>query len=156
MKLAIRNDNGKIYFDKEYDREYDYEYYDEPDENNGNLDDIPIQREPHIIKKRLFTDEELTQPPYNYTIIEIDDQYADCEPSDFNQDLTLNVEKYNARHAKQEQDDYIEKVVALIRKRYTMNDELAILRQRDAKPTEFDEYNAYVEECKAEAKKRRL
>ena len=39
-----------------------------------------------------------------------------------------------------------------IREKYTINDELAILRQRDTKPDEFAEYNAYVERCKAELK----
>ncbi len=44
-------------------------------------------------------------------------------------------------------------IIRNIRKRYTVNQELAILRQRDTKPEEFAEYNAYVEQCKAEAKK---
>ena len=39
-----------------------------------------------------------------------------------------------------------------IRKRYSVGNELAILRQRDDKPEEFAAYNAYVEQCKAEAK----
>ena len=39
-----------------------------------------------------------------------------------------------------------------IRKVYSVNDELAILRQRDEKPEEFAAYNAYAEQCKAEAK----
>lgn len=39
-----------------------------------------------------------------------------------------------------------------IRKRYSTDDELAILRQRDDKPKEFAEYNEYVEKCKAEIK----
>jgi hypothetical protein len=43
-------------------------------------------------------------------------------------------------------------VVKKIRAKYTVNDELAILRQRDTKPEEFTEYNAYVETCKAEVK----
>ena len=43
---------------------------------------------------------------------------------------------------------YEQEVIRLIRKKYTINQELAILRQRDAKPTEFEEYNTYVEECK--------
>lgn len=47
---------------------------------------------------------------------------------------------------------YEERVVQLIRERYTMDDELAILRQRDSKPEEFAEYNAYCEECKTKAK----
>lgn len=40
-----------------------------------------------------------------------------------------------------------------IRERYSLSDELAILRQRDTKPAEFAEYNAYCEACKAEARK---
>lgn len=40
-----------------------------------------------------------------------------------------------------------------IRERYSLSEELSILRQRDEKPSEYAEYNAYVERCKAEAKK---
>lgn len=47
---------------------------------------------------------------------------------------------------------YEEKVVQLIRERYTIDDEFAILRQRDEKPQEFAEYFAYCEECKKQAK----
>lgn len=43
-------------------------------------------------------------------------------------------------------------VIGRIRKRYSLNQELAILRQRDSKPEEFAVYNTYVEECKAAAK----
>lgn len=43
---------------------------------------------------------------------------------------------------------YKDRIVALIRQRYSTDDEIAILRQRDVKPEEFDEYNAYVESCK--------
>jgi hypothetical protein len=43
-------------------------------------------------------------------------------------------------------------IIRKIRKRYTVNQELAILRQRDAKPVEFAEYDAYVERCKADVK----
>lgn len=39
----------------------------------------------------------MSAPPYNFTKIIIDDQYADCEPTDFNSDLTFSVEKYNER-----------------------------------------------------------
>ena len=39
-----------------------------------------------------------------------------------------------------------------IRLRYTLGDELAIVRQRDRKPQEFAEYDAYCEKCKREAK----
>lgn len=47
---------------------------------------------------------------------------------------------------------YEERVVAKIRERYSVDDELAILRQRDTKPEEFEAYNAYAESCKEEAR----
>lgn len=43
-------------------------------------------------------------------------------------------------------------VERLIRERYTVADELGILRQRDTKPQEFAEYNAFAEACKAKAR----
>lgn len=48
---------------------------------------------------------------------------------------------------------YETEIIRRIRKRYSLNQELAILRQRDAKPAEFAEYNTFVEQCKAEVKK---
>ena len=48
--------------------------------------------------------------------------------------------------------EYKAKIVELIRQRYDQDDENGILRQRDTKPDEFAEYDAYVEQCKAEAR----
>ena len=45
---------------------------------------------------------------------------------------------------------YEQRVVNRIRERYSVDDELAILRQRDTKPYEFAEYNDFVEMVKAE------
>ena len=45
---------------------------------------------------------------------------------------------------------YEQRVVARIRERYSVDDELAILRQRDTKPDEFSVYNEFVERIKAE------
>ena len=47
---------------------------------------------------------------------------------------------------------YEEKVVSLIREKYSVDDELAIQRQRDIKPDEFQAYFDYCEECKQRAK----
>ena len=47
---------------------------------------------------------------------------------------------------------YENAVNALIREKYTLSQELAILRQRDSKPEEYNAYNAYCEMCKIEAK----
>lgn len=49
---------------------------------------------------------------------------------------------------------YEDQVVALIRERYSADDELAILRQRDTKPEEFEQYFNYCEECKAKVKQK--
>ena len=45
---------------------------------------------------------------------------------------------------------YKERIISRIRETYSVDDELAILRQRDTKPEEFEQYNAFVEQIKAE------
>lgn len=50
------------------------------------------------------------------------------------------------------QQKYEDRVVELLRKKYTLNQELAILRQRDEKPEEYQAYHDYAEQCKATAK----
>lgn len=47
---------------------------------------------------------------------------------------------------------YNEKVNDKIRAKYSISQEFAILRQRDTKPNEFNKYNVYCEQCKAEVK----
>ena len=44
--------------------------------------------------------------------------------------------------------DYGEAVDAEIRKRYSVSQEFAILRQKDEKPEEYAEYFSYCETCK--------
>lgn len=137
MFIAIRKEaNGSLYMDKDI-----YSRTREVQDENGNIEVVPM-----------FTDETLSQPPYNYTKVEIDDKYADCQVSDFNEDLTFNLEKYTARKQVLADEEYESKIVSLIRQRYNVNQELAILRQRDTKPTEFAEYNEYVEQCKEQVK----
>ena len=48
---------------------------------------------------------------------------------------------------------YANLVSKLIREKYSVDDEMAILRQRDTKPDEYKAYNAFCEECKAKARK---
>lgn len=45
---------------------------------------------------------------------------------------------------------YEQRVVNRIREKYSIDDELALLRQRDTKPEEFAEYNSFVEKIKGE------
>lgn len=57
-------------------------------------------------------------------------------------------EKPNIRN----EEDYGNQVNDLIRRRYSLSEELAILRQKDEKPDEYRTYFAFCEECKANAK----
>lgn len=84
--------------------------------------------------------------------VELDNKYFDCCFEDFNEDLTFSIDKYNARKQKENEAKYEDLIVSKIRKKYSVNQELAILRQRDTKPEEYQIYFDYVEQCKAEAK----
>ena len=58
-------------------------------------------------------------------------------------------------YVKDERPDYSDLIVGYIREKYSINDELAIQRQCDnseEKKAEFDEYNAFCDECKVKAK----
>lgn len=66
--------------------------------------------------------------------------------------LSETIAKEEQETIKQKEKEYSNKVAELIRKKYSINDELAILRQRDEKPSEYQEYFAYCEECKTKAK----
>ena len=43
-----------------------------------------------------------------------------------------------------------DRVISRIRAVYSVDDEIAILRQKETKPEEFAEYNAFVEQIKEE------
>lgn len=47
---------------------------------------------------------------------------------------------------------YEERVVELIRERYSIDDEIAILRQQDTKQDEYQTWYNFCEECKRRAK----
>lgn len=57
-----------------------------------------------------------------------------------------------AELSRREPVSYEARVVELIRMRYNVDDELAILRQREQKPEEYQAYFDYVEACKVQAK----
>lgn len=102
---------------------------------------------------------DLTKSPYNYSIINLDTfkniDYEKLEYTDFDYidgQYILNIERYKEKFNADKQKEYESLVEKLIRVRYTVSQELAILRQRDSKLEEFAEYNAFCESCKAEAK----
>lgn len=91
-----------------------------------------------------------------YKIVDVEDKYCDCTFEDFDENLNFSISKYNERIAREQEEkqtfDYENLVVSLIRKKYSINQELAILRQQNSKPQEYEEYFDYVEECKLQAK----
>lgn len=54
-------------------------------------------------------------------------------------------------HIPTQEENYHSLVETKIRRRFTVSDEIGLLRQRDTKPLEFAEYNTFVERCKQEA-----
>lgn len=61
-------------------------------------------------------------------------------------------QEFVAPEAEPYKPTYEEYVEQLIRERYSLNQELAIQRQCETKPEEFEEYFAFCEKCKAKAK----
>ena len=123
----------------------------------GNIFEIEYPTREVFVSQNEEKIERITETYDNYiengfVKIELDEKYKDCNYFDFNDDLTFSVEKYNARKQAIANEEYENKIVSLIRKKYNINQELAILRQRDTKPLEFKEYNAYVEQCKEQVK----
>ena len=58
-------------------------------------------------------------------------------------------------YEKSPKPDYAELIVGFIREAYSLNDEIAIQRQREnseEKIQEFNDYNAYCDQCKVRAK----
>jgi hypothetical protein len=46
------------------------------------------------------------------------------------------------------EDQYKSRIIELIREKYSIDDEIAIIRQRDEKYDEFVDYNEFAENCK--------
>ena len=72
---------------------------------------------------------------------------------EFNLPKETRLEINMAKRAGIQNDYYPQLVETLIELRYNVKQELAINRQRDTKPLEFEEYNAYCQACKLEAKR---
>lgn len=82
------------------------------------------------------------------------DEVADTETvtrrdMDTDEETSETYPVYRYRAADAECLDRNTIIIALIRAEYSDNDELAIQRQKDDKPGEWNRYNAYVEKCKA-------
>ena len=74
-----------------------------------------------------------------------------CELEDLNSPKVKIIEEQEYNNSV-EVLPYEQRVVNRIREVYSVDDELALLRQRDTKPEEFERYNVFVERIKAEEK----
>ena len=75
------------------------------------------------------------------------------EAYDEYEDIKVYIPYTAEELAEHKQQKYEDRVVELLRKKYTLNQELAILRQRNEKPEEYRAYHDYAEQCKATAKR---
>ena len=127
MIIAIRKEpSGTIYMDKEI-----YSKIQEVQDEQGNITIQP-----------LFDDETLSKPPYNYTKVEIDDKYSDCIGADFNEDLSFNVEKYNAR---KQREIIIPKIAEL--KHLLASQDYQTIKYMQGELTE-EKFNEVKKQCK--------
>lgn len=108
-----------------------------------------------------FNDDEIVAEPYNYQILEITDiiDLNRIEFSDFdniNDEYIFNYKRFSERIALEEKKaknaKYKHQIDELIREKYSINDEIAIIRQRYTKPDEFVDYFEYIESVKKEIK----
>lgn len=86
---------------------------------------------------------------YGYSKVYV--PFDDVMPDDFD-GINFNKSKYETRKEKERAIRYENEVMYKIRQRYSINQELALLRQGDSKPIEYQEYYDYVELCKASVK----
>ena len=65
--------------------------------------------------------------------------------------MSTKQEKLLARANGTDAERYAERVNELVRERYSLSEELSLLRRRESAPEAFAAYSAYVEGCKREA-----
>lgn len=107
--------------------------------------------------EKRFSDDVITAEPYNYQITSVPDDIDinDIVYSDFDNiegKYIFNISKFNLRIQSEKEKEtifnYKTQIDELIREKYSINDEIAILRQRDTKTNEFNEYFEFVENIK--------
>ena len=90
---------------------------------------------------------------YEYDFYSTEAQYTPDLEKTVEEHCDEWIAELQAREREELQAKYIDRVEMLIRSRYSINDELAIQRQKETKVDEWNEYNAFVEKCKVEAKR---
>ena len=82
----------------------------------------------------------------------INGKYIEITPEEIAQ-MQIQAEQSEKQHW--QSIDYGEAINSEIRKKYTQSEEFAILRQKNEKPDEYNEYFNYCESCKAYVKEQK-
>lgn len=100
-----------------------------------------------------FSDYEIQLEPYNYTIVEVPNDVcvSKLEYSDFENNV-FNYEKYKLKLDSEKMQNYGNLVEKYIREKYSVSQEMSLLRQQALKPGEFTVYTEFCENCKKKAK----
>ena len=119
-----------------------------PQGDNFSVANIQTHTEPYTetIQKEVVKVDEQGNEYEDFETIEITKirEYQTC-------DLVPKIYSQNELKAKKDKE-YEALVERFLRQKYSLSNELAILRQASTKPEEYAVYNAYAEECKAKAK----
>lgn len=75
----------------------------------------------------------------------------DCDGKDIINGA-FSPQAYETRIQKEREQRYKNRIEELIRRKYSVSDEIAILRQQHLKTKEYSDWDNYVEECKLQAK----
>ena len=67
-------------------------------------------------------------------------------------DIERKLSELNGTLEELENEEYGAAIERKIRQRYSLSQELSIQRQKERKPQEYEEYDRYCEQCKAEVK----
>ena len=68
------------------------------------------------LDKGISFDEKYTKEHYNYKVVEVGDAFEDCTGSDFNEDYSFNIEKYNSRKENENRQRRIQELKNLLDK----------------------------------------
>lgn len=83
----------------------------------------------------------------------VDQPYVEAKPATKEaEDIQVYIPFTAEEQSRYDQEKYESLVDSMIRRRYTLSQELAILRQKETKEGEYQAYFGYCEVCKAEAK----
>lgn len=89
---------------------------------------IRKERDGSVYLAKNFRDDiSYTEPPYNFKIIELDEE--DCEVSDFDDDLLFNLDKYRVRKQKEKNNVRVEELDNWFKNNYTTYEQMLVRRK---------------------------